>query len=368
MLKLSVIIALYNNRIYIKDCIDSIYRQSLSEDEFEVIVVDDGSTDGGGDWVERNYSNRPNLRVIRHDVNKGLGETRNTGLNNAKGDYLHFVDADDFILDGSYRYLIDNILPLESDVIYTSFVRDGHVGDCFENAAVSYTGSIHEYLRANSMAVVIWRKIFKRVFIEKNKLHWLPITYNEDTLITWNALRYEGSLTEWLAKTYSYRTNENGIVRSRNLKVVRTTIEDMLIVNQQLKSFAADYKDCRPVVQSYTSRYLILFNRILCFPYSYQEQKEIFARCAEIGTKHLIGGIRLKLLDFIYHHPCLYHVFQRLILITYFGCHRISEHSGDYLTHRLSDGNLIRLINNALSNVLWLFYRVIAKINHLLTI
>lgn len=367
MPKLSVIIALYNNRIYIKDCIDSIYLQSLSEDEFEVIVVDDGSTDGGGDWVESYYSNRTNLRVVRHDVNKGLGEARNTGLRNAKGEYLHFVDADDFILTDSYRYLIDHILPYGSDVIFTSFVKDGHVGDEFENSPVAYTGSIRDYLRANSMAVVIWRKIFKRTFFDRNKLFWAPITYNEDTFFTWNALRYEGSLTEWQAKIYSYQTNKNSVTYSRKLNEVGTTIDDMLFVNQQLKSFAADYEDCRPVFQSFTSRYLILFNRILCFPYSYKKQKEIFARCAEIGTKHLIGGKRLKLIDFIYHHPRLYHFSQRLILIAYFGCHRISEHSGDYLSHRLSDGKTVRLINNALSNVLWLFYRVLAKIKHQLT-
>lgn len=364
MLKLSVIIALYNNRIYIKDCIDSIYQQSLSDDEFEVIVVDDGSTDGGGDWVERNYSCRPNLRVVRHDVNKGLGEARNTGLRNAQGDYLHFIDADDFILTGSYRYLLDNILPLESDVIYTSFVRNGHVGDCFENTTVSYTGNIKDYLNANSISVLIWRKIFKRNFIEKNKLHWMPISYNEDTFFTWNALRYVGTITIWRAKIYSYRTNENSIVHNRDVARVKESINDLLIVNQQLKSFADDYKDCRPVVQSFTSRYQILFNRILCMPYSYKEQKEIFARCAELGKDHLIGDIRIGIIDFIYHHPRLYCIAQRLILIVYFGCHRIGEQSGDYLSHRLSDGRCIRLINNALSYILWIFYSILAKTKH----
>lgn len=362
MLNLSVIIALYNNRIYIKDCIDSIYQQSLSEDEFEVIVVDDCSTDGGGNWVELYYSNRSNLRVVHHDVNKGLGEVRNTGLKNAKGNYLHFVDADDFILAGSYRYLIDNILPLESDVIYTSFVRNGLVGDCFENKPVSYTGNIREYVCAKSMSVLVWRKIFKRTFIERNKLHWLPISYNEDALFTWNALHYEGSLTTWLAKIYSYRTNENGIIRVRNVEQVKKSIDDLIIVNQQLKSFADYYQNCRPVFESFTMRYLILFNRILCTPYSYKEQKKIFARCAEIGTKHLIGGKQIKIIDFIYRHPRLYRITQRFVLIAYFGCNRISEHEGDYLSHRLSDGSCMRLINNALSYVLWLFYRVFAKI------
>lgn len=365
MVKLSVIIALYNNRIYIKDCIDSIYQQSLLEDEFEVIVVDDGSTDGGDDWVERNFSNRHNLRVVRHDVNKGLGEARNTGLRNAKGDYLHFVDADDFILTGSYRYLIDNILPLGSDVIYTSFVKNGHVGEGFENMSVSYTGCIRDYLYANSMSVLVWRKIFKRTFLVENELRWIPISYNEDAFFTWNALRYEGSITEWPARIYSYRTNKNSIIHSRDLEKVRTTIADMLIVNQQLKSFADDYKDCRPVLQSFTSRYLILFNRILCMPYSYKEQKEIFAVCAEIGTDHLIGGKQIKIIDFIYHHPRLYNIFQRFILIVYFGCHRINEHSGDYLSHRLSDGRWIRFVNNVSSYVLWLFYKVFANIKHL---
>lgn len=335
MLKLSVIIALYNNRIYIKDCIDSIYRQSLSDDEFEVIVVDDGSTDGGGDWVESYYSSRTNLRVIRHEVNKGVGEARNTGTRNAKGDYLHFIDADDFILTGSYQYLIDHILPLDSDVIYTSFVKDGRAGDYFENTDVSYIGSIKDYLHANSISVVVWRKIFRRTFIEQHNLSWIPVTYNEDTYFTWNALRYEGSLTVWQAKIYSYRTNENSIVHTRDVVHVKKTVDDMLKVNMLLKSFADYYEDCRPVLQSFASRYLILFNRILCTPYSYKEIKEIFAHCAEIGTTHIIGGKHIKIIDLIYHLPFFYYVMQRCVLKLYFMWHRIND-EGDYLGRRLT--------------------------------
>lgn len=335
MVKLSVIIALYNNRIFIKDCIDSIYLQSLSDDEFEVIVVDDGSTDGGGDWVEQNYSSHSNLHVIRHAENKGLGEARNTGLKNAKGEYLHFVDADDFILTGSYRYLIDHILPLESDVIYTSFVRDGHVGDCFENVPVSFTGSKSDYLQSNSIAVHIWQKIFRRTFINSNHLHWLPINYNEDAYFTWNALRYECSIIVWQAKIYSYRTNKDSLVNCRNVEQVKKSVNDIIIVNQQLKSFSSCYDGCPAVKSNFTHKYQILFNRILCTPYSYKEIKEIFPQCAKIGISHLRVSGYMKAVNFLYHHPFIYFIFQSLIVRLYFQTHKVTPENPDFIDRRL---------------------------------
>lgn len=95
--KLSVIVPVYNVLDYVQEAVDSILNQSVSP--FEVIIVDDGSTDGSGDLVETLYGNHPLVTII-HTVNGGLGEARNVGTRAATGDYIYYFDSDDVSVDG----------------------------------------------------------------------------------------------------------------------------------------------------------------------------------------------------------------------------------------------------------------------------
>ena len=94
MIKVSVIVPIYNSEKYLKKCIDSILNQSLKE--IEVILVNDGSTDGGMRIMEEYSKNDPRV-VILNLKNGGPGKARNEGIKIAKGEYLSFVDSDDYI-------------------------------------------------------------------------------------------------------------------------------------------------------------------------------------------------------------------------------------------------------------------------------
>ena len=96
MRKLSIILPCYNVERYIADCLDSIYTQDLTEDEFEVICVNDCSTDGTREVIE-NYASHSNLTLIDHAENLTAGGARNTGIKAAKGEYIWFVDPDDMV-------------------------------------------------------------------------------------------------------------------------------------------------------------------------------------------------------------------------------------------------------------------------------
>lgn len=98
---LSIIVPVYNKASYLCRCIDSILRNIVIESE--VILVDDGSTDNSGDLCDE-YAQRDTRIKVVHQPNEGLSEARNSGLYIARGEYIHFVDADDFVLDGIYEY------------------------------------------------------------------------------------------------------------------------------------------------------------------------------------------------------------------------------------------------------------------------
>ena len=327
---------MYNKEQYIRQCIDSIYDQGLDEDEFEVIIVDDGSTDGGGAVVDSIAALHGNMRVV-HQENKGLGEARNAGLSIATGKYLHFIDADDFLLAGSYRHIIENLMPHDPEIMVLDNVNDATYGDAMIPGHVKYVGDIRQYIESNYMRVHVWIKLFKRSFMEANGLKWPAINFNEDTAITWSALRHDGTLLVSNDKIYSYRTNPQGIVRKRDVEHVKKTVCDLVTVNSLLKEYAPNFSGYNPVKSNFTHKYRMLFNRILCTPYSFKEIKEIFARCATIGISHLHPSKDIKVYNLLYNHPVLYYVFQWFIRTAYFARFKVGDNSTDFINRKLSN-------------------------------
>ncbi|MCQ8189293.1 glycosyltransferase family 2 protein [Streptomyces rugosispiralis] len=120
MVKLSVIVPFYNVQTYAPDTLRSL-RANARED-FEFILVDDCATDGTPEILERAERDLPGAVYVRHEKNGGLATARNTGLDNAKGEYLAFLDGDDWLAPGYYAQLLAAIEDLGCD-----FVRTDHV-------------------------------------------------------------------------------------------------------------------------------------------------------------------------------------------------------------------------------------------------
>lgn len=107
-MKFSIIIPVYNMERYIKRCIDSVLKQNVSINEFEVIAIDDGSTDNSPYILDEYSSNYPQVRVI-HQENSGIGEAYRNGLSVASGEYICFVDSDDYVEESLLQDLSETI-------------------------------------------------------------------------------------------------------------------------------------------------------------------------------------------------------------------------------------------------------------------
>lgn len=118
--KVSVIVPVYNVERYIKECLDSLISQSYKN--IEIILIDDGSIDNSGQICDVYASKYNNLKVIHKD-NEGLGFARNTGLKNASGDFIMFMDSDDYLDSDLIEVLVDEIKSFGADVCKSGFRR-----------------------------------------------------------------------------------------------------------------------------------------------------------------------------------------------------------------------------------------------------
>ena len=110
---LSIIVPIYNVEKYVEKCIRSCEAQDISKEDYEVVVINDGSPDNSLKIVERIADEFPNIKIISQP-NKGLSAARNTGMRNASGDYYMFVDSDDWIAEkclGKIQEQITNLVP-----------------------------------------------------------------------------------------------------------------------------------------------------------------------------------------------------------------------------------------------------------------
>ncbi len=221
MEKISVIVPVYNNEKYLHQCIDSILEQSYKN--LEIILVDDGSTDGSVQICDE-YGQKDDRVKVLHQVNGGISAARNAGLNLASGDYIAFVDSDDFLDKNMYERLLHILQANNADMSVCCFHQIDENGKQFD-VPFSIVDEVTEpYSVLKRLAekrgwvyVVVWNRLYKREIFDNlrfpvNKLHedeWvaLPI-YTSCKKVVFTASAY-----------YYYRVNPNSVMgRKNNIK------------------------------------------------------------------------------------------------------------------------------------------------------
>ncbi len=194
--KVSVIIPVYNTQPWLKECLDSVLRQTM--DDFEVICVDDGSTDGSG-FILREYAARDDRFAVIFQKNGGQSAARNAGLTIARGEYIYFLDSDDYIepdlLEQACRELDDKDL----DIVFFDTVVFGDPGiDQKEvdtrnkyytmNGDYSEVSSgedlLYRFLRNKDFSSSVCKQMVRRDYLGKHQLRFYEGIVNEDDLYT----------------------------------------------------------------------------------------------------------------------------------------------------------------------------------------
>lgn len=185
MIKLSIIIPVYNVERYLEKCLKSCLSQDIPHNEYEIIVVNDGSPDGSLEIAERIAKNATNLTIISQE-NGGLSAARNTGISVAQGDYIWFVDSDDWIETNCLKQLTDTLYDEHLDALVINGVRVIN-GVERKNPPRAYTDKIisgKEYLKGTIVNCAAVITIYKRELLCKNNLEFKKGIFHEDAEFT----------------------------------------------------------------------------------------------------------------------------------------------------------------------------------------
>ena len=218
--KISVIVPVYNAEKYIEKCVHSIRNQSL--DGIEIILVNDGSTDNSPAILNEYSRIYNNVKVI-HQENAKQGAARNAGLDIATGEYIIFVDSDDYLtcdrLGKMYNFCSKNRLDMYASSVIC-FDSNGNKTKeavallCKEDFICSGEEYITKYGYRIARGVVFY--LYRRAFLEENGFRFTPCVYAEDTLFTMQCVSKAKRLAHRRYAHYAYVHNNNSSTKSYN--------------------------------------------------------------------------------------------------------------------------------------------------------
>jgi len=287
-LKLSFIIPVYNVAPYLKKCVNSLIHQDFRD--YEIILIDDGSTDGSGkicDELSATISEDRLAIIVIHQANAGLSAARNAGLKVAKGEYVCFVDSDDYWEENVLGGLMEQVVRDELDVLRFDYQNVNEHYEVFEpNKTPRYIDKKDDvvdgvtYLNTRMgyacyAVMYIMRKAIVPTFTEGvhfEDVDWLPRMMlrakrvNCTTTIVYNYIVRQGSITKVQG----------------DKKKIRKNIEDMMTIISKYNDYNAVYPNCLWLREMCSSMVVSVLANVA--QYLYQERKVFLCRLKSFGV------------------------------------------------------------------------------------
>ncbi len=210
MPKVSVIVPIYQVEKYLEKCLDTLVNQTL--EEIEIILVNDGSTDDSGKIAKKYCETYPSKMIYLEKENGGLSSARNFGIPYAKGEYIAFLDSDDYIEPTCYEEMYQIAKQEESDMVECDFIWE-YPNKRKEDIGETYQGKKE---MMEKVRVVAWNKLIKREILMATKIKFPEGLRYEDVAFTYQLIPYLEKVS-FLKKPYiHYRQRENSIANSQN--------------------------------------------------------------------------------------------------------------------------------------------------------
>ncbi|MGG0177991.1 glycosyltransferase family 2 protein [Gottfriedia acidiceleris] len=288
--KISIIVPVYKVESYIHKCVDSILAQTLTD--FELILVDDGSPDQCGIICDE-YAKKDNRIKVIHKKNGGQASARNAALNIAKGDYIGFVDSDDWIEPDMYELLYNICIENDCDIANcTSIV---HYND---KTIINGSEPLTIHNRSQAMKAlfegalydeVVWSKLMKRKLLEN--LRFPEGIMYEDTAFTYKVINESEKVCYIGEPKYHYIKRENSTM---DLAVKNKSIDAVLIYDEIYRYVSRYYPELKPIITlKLANNAMAVLNTISLDPNHILYQIE-YKKVTEILNNYFTETIKLK--------------------------------------------------------------------------
>ena len=200
---ISIIIPVYNASRYLRKCIDSILSQSFKD--FELILINDGSTDESL-AICKDYEKRDNRITVISQTNRGVSAARNKGLDIAKGEWITFIDADDYLLDNALSILYERAITTGADLVLANALK-------LKNGKFSELHNLKNEVLPNAIMSIkhfaLWGYLFKADIIRKYGLKFIEgLAYSEDRIFIYQMAYYCKTIAFCEIAVYVYCVNE----------------------------------------------------------------------------------------------------------------------------------------------------------------
>lgn len=219
---ISVIIPVYNVEKYLPRCLDSVLNQTCRD--IEVVCVDDCSTDGSRAILEKYAAQDSRLQLVANETNKGSALSRNAGLDRAKGDYVYFIDSDDFIDSDYLERMVAVAERSQSEIVLNLNILCEHPAGAtrYAHPTMKTVAEGGEWIARACMIqdspVIIWARLYRREFLDRHALRYLDEHTCDDVVFHYLTHAYCDHLFVFLGSSYHYVIRSESIVGTAKQK------------------------------------------------------------------------------------------------------------------------------------------------------
>lgn len=320
MVKLSVIIPLYNSEKYISACLDSLLDQDAMNDDYEIIIINDGSTDNSLSIVNVYVKLHSNILVVSQ-INQGASVARNHGIKIAKGEFLYFVDSDDYITSNVFKKLIGFLCP-EIDLLAFKTIQTTKTNlkisdiDHWNNFPFKIISGTDFILNYGYKDAVGWFFVRKQ-FLISNNLFYLEgqkledISFNLELFITIKKLFFIP------IDVYRYVHRPNSIMTKNDPSHDREIISDYERVVSEFEKKIEEYKHkkneiSKKLIWKKRIYHFFLFMRLLRSDFNIGEIDKKILQYSKINLyplEYYSNKFRVNMIIFIFNHKYLLYIF-----------------------------------------------------------
>lgn len=321
MVYLSIIIPVYNVEKYIRPCLESVFRQNLDESNFEVIIVNDGTEDHSMEVIHDMIVQHSNISVINQE-NLSLSVARNNGIAVAKGEYILMPDSDDLLIEDSLSFLLEKAIETKADLVVADFLEmtDEEIDNYksipqIESCVIEKSGERLFLEDLNPRQCYVWRTLFRREFLQKNHLKFVPGIRYQDVPFTHECYLRANKCLKVSRLLNIYRRGHESATFSFNKRKAK----DLCIAlsnTWRLKQMENLSPDVRIKLDNniFVSFSLLIYFMLYGIKSS-KEKKEIFAFLRnEIPDLAFSNGMKQKLTSILFNSsPNLYFFIRKML-------------------------------------------------------